>query len=166
MALAIASGAILSAETSPVSWADVSKAVVRFEQVMPGVAGGSAPTQGGHQILANAGIRTVIDLRTPAEGTEAARERAEAAALRYFNLPVSGKPPSRDVVEGFAELMADANNRPLYFHCRSGVRAGTLWAIYRRIGSVALDQAISEGKAIGMPDERIPQVRDFAIENY
>jgi len=147
-------------------WEDVSKVVGRFEEVAPAIAGGAAPAQGGFATLANAGVRTVIDLRTVPEGTEAARARAEAAGLRYFNLPVNGNPPSHQVMTRFAAVLADADVQPLYFYCRSGVRAGTVWAIYRRTGGVALDQAIAEGKSIGMSDQRATQVRDYPIETH
>ncbi|MCZ6870486.1 MAG: hypothetical protein O7G84_13370, partial [Gammaproteobacteria bacterium] len=71
------SAAMLSAGTAQVlRWDDVSKAAVRIEQVTPTIAAGGAPAEGGYRILADGGIRSVIDLRTAAEGTEAARERA------------------------------------------------------------------------------------------
>ncbi len=165
--LAAVSAATLSAGTAQVlRWDDVSKPAVRIEQVTPTIAAGGAPAEGGYRILADGGIRSVIDLRTAAEGTEAARERAEAAGLRYFNLPMNGDPPSQPVVTRFAQLVADADVQPLYFHCRSGNRAGTLWAIYRRLGGVNLDQAIAEGQAIGMHAERIPQVSNYPIETH
>ncbi len=167
VALAIVGAATMGAETAQIlRWDDVSKAAVRIEQVTPTIAAGGAPVEGGYRILADAGIRSVIDLRTAAEGTEAARERAQAAGLRYFNLPMNGDPPSQPMVTRFAQLLADPDVQPLYFHCRSGNRAGTLWAIYRRIGGVNLDQAIAEGRAIGMHDERVAQVRNYPIETH
>lgn len=143
--------------------AAVADAVPHYDRLTPSIAGGGAVEAGGYRILAQAGIRTVVDLRTSREGVAQAREQAQAAGLRYFNLAVDAAPPSRDVLERFAELMADPNLQPLYFHCRSGVRAGTLWAIYRRSQGVATDQAILEGRTIGLSDARIPQVRDYPL---
>ena len=164
VALAMMSGFAFATEAGPAPFgAEVAEAVARYDRVTQTIAGGGVVAAAGYPILAEAGIRTVIDLRTSGEGVVEAREQAAAAGLRYFNLPVGAEVPSREVLEQFAVLTSDGDLQPVYFHCVSGARAGTVWAIHRLRQGIALDQAIVEGRTIGLSEERIAQVRNYPL---
>lgn len=124
-------------------------------------------------LVQSLGLRCVIDLRTPAE-VEAGRAPVDAlGAASYHHLPLletleeTVRPAavadpasaladnyvemlqggSRSVARAF-ELMADADNMPLVFHCAAGKdRTGILAALLLSV--------------LGVPDEEIAQ--DYAL---
>ncbi|MEJ2131213.1 MAG: sulfur transferase domain-containing protein [Gammaproteobacteria bacterium] len=154
---------LLVAGSIPAAEPALEGATRHFVWLTPTVAGGGAVSEPGYRILADAGIRTIIDLRDDADDVAAARAEAHAAGQDYFNLPIGREAPSPEVVERFGELMEHADAAPVYFHCVSGARAGTLWAIYRRGEGASVDQAIEEGRRVGLSEARESQVRDYQV---
>lgn len=98
--------------------------------------------------LARAGVRTVINLRSPVEAVDF-DEAAEAArlGLRYAPLPITGAPDlDRSRVREFGRLL-DAARREggVLVHCASGNRVGAM---------VALDEALNRGRPLSEALER------------
>jgi uncharacterized protein (TIGR01244 family) len=143
------------AQTSEVPCADkVSSAVTRYTRVRPTVATAGLLKEGAIGELKALGFATILDLRGPEEGTEAEKRAAEAAGLRYLNIPVTDELPSEAQVSAFARVVEDASNAPLLVHCASANRVGTMWTLYRTRTGFPLAQAIEEGRAIGMQKGR------------
>ncbi|MBV6413761.1 MAG: hypothetical protein IT479_11875 [Xanthomonadales bacterium] len=95
---------------------------------------GGQPTQADWPALKAAGIRRVINLRTPEEmGTIGYDQAAELQALgiSYQTHPVGGNahPYTPALVEVFDAQMR-AGGGDLLLHCASGVRAGQLYAAW------------------------------------
>ena len=132
--------------------------VVNYRRTTPTLATGGLILDNGITELEQLGFSAIIDLRTPAEGTESERAAAEATGLRYTNLPVGKEAPTMEQVRRFGTLIEDPTNHPVLVHCRSGNRVGTLWALYRISEGVPLEIAIEEGRAIGMQPSRENQV--------
>jgi protein tyrosine phosphatase (PTP) superfamily phosphohydrolase (DUF442 family) len=104
----------------------------RFATVTPGqlYRSGAMPPERLVEKVEEHGIRAVVDLRTYGED-EAERRALDALGVKYFNLPSSQAPPP-DVVEGFLEIAAQSENRPLLVHCEHGVGRAVLFsALYR-----------------------------------
>jgi len=74
--------------------------------------------------LAEAGYRTVLDLRGEDEdrGFDEAAE-ARATGMRYINVPV-GKSLPDDALEQVREVLRDRSNHPVLVHCGSANRVG------------------------------------------
>ncbi len=72
----------------------------------------------------------VIDLRTAQEGVAEEAEQMKQAGISYFNLPVGRDGLSDTITSDFAALLEEHKGRPVVVHCRSGNRAGLLWATY------------------------------------
>lgn len=93
--------------------------------------------------LAEAGYRTIVDLRAAHEprGFDEARE-VKAAGLQYVNIPVVG-PPDEDTYETFRGVLREAENDGTVVHCASGNRVGGLMIPY-----LVLDKGMSEANAL------------------
>jgi protein tyrosine phosphatase (PTP) superfamily phosphohydrolase (DUF442 family) len=92
---------------------------------------GAQPQPEDYKALAALGIKTIIDLRDDPTGYE--KPDAEAAGLKYVNIPMSDKrkPPSEQV-EAFIGIAKDASSWPFYVHCAGGRhRTGLIGAVYR-----------------------------------
>ncbi|HWP43542.1 MAG TPA: tyrosine-protein phosphatase [Blastocatellia bacterium] len=92
---------------------------------------GAQPDEEDYKVLASLGINSIIDLRN--DPREYARRAAEAAGLKYFNIPMSDKKrPSDEQIEAFLDLIKDPATGVFYVHCKGGRhRTGVMGAIYR-----------------------------------
>lgn len=105
--------------------------VKNFGKVNDRLFRGGQPTSLNYHELAGLGIKTILDLREDAETFAA--PGAEAAGLKYINLPLNAKrPPTREESEQFLRIMKDDANGPVFIHCAGGRhRTGVLVAVYR-----------------------------------
>lgn len=124
-----------------------------FHQVNAQIYRGAQPRAGGIRRLAQLGIKTIISLREANERTEAEEREAEAAGLRFINVPLPDfSRPRAEQVKEILALLNDAQNYPIFIHCRRGAdRTGTIIACYR----IAHDgwtskRALAEAKGYGM----------------
>ena len=81
--------------------------------------------------LAEAGYRTVIDLRTCEEdpGFDES-EMVRQAGMEYVNIPVGHETIEDETFERFRELMKNPERRPVLVHCSSANRVGALLVPY------------------------------------
>jgi len=147
-------------ETAQVPFGDKMGAeVANYNRLRPYLATGGSIDLSAVDSLKQKGFRTIIDLRTPEEGTEEERAAVEAAGMTYVNLPIAKGAPSDAQITRLAELLEDESAAPLLLHCASGNRVGTVWAIYRARKGIPLEIAIEEGRTAGMGSSREAQVR-------
>ncbi|WP_116367486.1 beta-lactamase hydrolase domain-containing protein [Parahaliea mediterranea] len=139
----------------------VSEQVVNYHPLRPLIATAGTLQAGGVEELAALGFRTIIDLRTPPEGTASETAAVERAGLRYVNLPQGGAWPGSNDVAQFQRLLEEAEP-PVMVHCASGNRVGALWAALRLKQGADLDTVRSEAYAIGLKPARDSQLRDYA----
>lgn len=126
-----------------------------------GIAG--TPDLAGLAARRDAGLALVVDLRTEAEDPTVERAAAEAVGLRWVNLPVGSDPADAAVVRRFGELLASVpEGRGVLLHCRSGNRAGEVWARHRLAQGASLEEALAEGFAAGLSESRAAFVRSAA----
>jgi uncharacterized protein (TIGR01244 family) len=108
------------------------------------------------------GFRSVLNLRTDAEGVDLKREQelVEKAAMKYFNVPVVGSAPKTESVEAFIKVVKDKANHPMLIHCASANRVGAFWMIYRVVEQGwSEDRALEEATQIGLTN---PALKKFA----
>jgi protein tyrosine/serine phosphatase len=94
---------------------------------------GGQPGKGGMRKLAALGVNTIINLRHTDQRTLAEAEEANAAGLRYFNIPLErmGR-PNNSRMEQVLSLITAKENGVVFVHCRRGSdRTGTVIAVYR-----------------------------------
>src|SRR5262245_3112044 len=82
--------------------------------------------------LAANGFRSVLNLRTTAEGVDLKHEQelTEKAGMKYFNVPVTGNAPTAESVVAFINVVKDKTNHPMLVHCGGGNRVGGFMMIY------------------------------------
>ena len=73
------------------------------------------------------GIKTIIDLRNDEESF--AKSAAEAAGLKYYNIPMNGvsAPTDADVAQ-FLKIVNDPASGKVYMHCKAGIHGQEPWA--------------------------------------
>lgn len=103
----------------------------------------------------------VIDLRTQVEGTAEEAAALIAAGVGYVNLPVAGASVDPATVASVTSLLEARAGRPVVLHCRSGNRAGMLYAAH------LIDRGVNAGDALREVDAvvTVEAVRD-AISDY
>src|SRR5262245_44211999 len=80
---------------------------------------GEQPGKQDYAALASIGVKTIIDLREDAKSTS--RGLAEAAGLKYINIPIDGHgTPSDENAAAFLKAVEDESNGPVYVHCAGG----------------------------------------------
>ncbi len=139
-----------------------------FHRVNDGLYRGAQPPKGALRRLAGFGIKTVINLRDDDERAAAEGREAEAAGLRYVNVPLSdfGRPDDAQV-ERVLALIEDPRNQPVFVHCKKGAdRTGTVVAVYRiRHDGWTADEALREAKSRGLSWMQF-KMKDYISDAY
>lgn len=133
-----------SAKTAPVF---PNIAIKNFGQMDERFFRGSQPGEGDFKALAALGVKTIIDLRD--DPTSYEKRDAEAAGMRYVNIPMSDSSRPRDEqIAQFLKLVDDPATGPFYVHCAGGRhRTGVMGAVYRMThDGWNFDQAYKEMK--------------------
>ena len=143
-----------------------------FHRVNERLYRGGQPRNGALRKLADLGVKTVINLRDDDRRARAEGQEAEAAGLRYFNIPFGrlGR-PTDEQVEQVLSLIDAPQSGVVFVHCAKGQdRTGTVVAIYRIThdgwtGERAKDEANRYGMKFwqrGMKDFISDYYRDHA----
>ena len=92
---------------------------------------GGQPKEEDYKQLAAIGIKTIIDLRD--DPTDYEKRDAEAAGIRYVNIPMSDKDyPAAAAIDQFLKLVDDPSTGKFFVHCAGGRhRTGVIGAVYR-----------------------------------
>lgn len=125
--------------------------ITNFRQVDERVYRGAAPSGDGLADLRRLGVTTVVDVR--AETDHTAAERAAAAGMAWFHLPIrDGQLPDEGQVEEFLRIVEDAS-APVFLHCGAGVgRTGAMSAVYlNATGQTDGTEALRQNLAVGPP---------------
>ena len=92
---------------------------------------GAQPEARDYKQLAALGIKTIIDLRDDPVSYE--KRDAEAAGMRYVNIPMSdSRRPRDEQIDQFLKLASDPATGRFFVHCAGGRhRTGVMGAVYR-----------------------------------
>lgn len=126
----------------------VAPGIMNASSPLEGVATAGQPTEAELKELAEAGYKTVVDLRTPQEDRGFAEpEVVRGAGMEYLNIPLEANPGSfgDEDFDRFRELMTDHERRPVLVHCGSATRVGALMLAY-----LILDEDKSPDEAVEM----------------
>ncbi|BFM10934.1 hypothetical protein R50072_10870 [Simiduia litorea] len=123
--------------------------VANFYQHNDQIATGGLVAEDALARLKAQGYEQIIDLRSAAEAPEVEGEAAKQLGLTWFNFPMTGELPSAEQIQQFGAALGDSKT---LVHCRSGNRAGMAWSLWQISQGVALEQALAEGRAMGMKD--------------
>lgn len=119
------------------------------------------------QQAAEAGYKSVLNLRSPQEDGTLADEQAqaEAAGLSYVNIPVKPSDINAELTDQVMQALDDLP-KPVLTHCKTGVRAGSMALMYQatRTGMDA-ETAFATSKENGFDWDAHPQIKQV-IEQY
>ena len=126
--------ALLTAATAVSIWAGVDldqlQGLPNAVALKEGVIGGGKPSIEALENAKAQGFKTVIDLRTPPEGTKTEERQVKTLGMNYYNVPVQGSNVSDLQVDQVTQVLSDPDNYPIILHCGSGYRVNLLWNLY------------------------------------
>ena len=140
----------------------------KFHKVNENLYRGAQPQSGGLKKLSELGIKTVINLRGESDQTHNEQVEAEAAGMRYFNIPMSGLGrPSDEQVNRALSIIDARENWPVFVHCQRGAdRTGVIIAVYRISREQwTEEQAITEAKRFGLASIQFRK-KDYISDYY
>lgn len=139
--------------------------VTNFTRVDATVACGGATDVATLDNLKKDGFKTVINLRVasePGANIEQNQARAKELGLKYVHVPFSAGSPDPKVFDTVLATIADKSNQPVYLHCGSAQRVGSVWLAKRVLqDNYSIDKATNEAKAIGLSN---PGLEKFALQ--
>jgi len=105
--------------------------IKNFGQIDERFYRGAQPKEEDYAALAALGVRTVVDLRDDPKAYE--KPAAEAAGMRYVNIPMDDKSyPKDEQIKAFLKLVDDPSTGKFFVHCAGGRhRTGVMGAVYR-----------------------------------
>jgi len=106
-----------------------------FRKVNDWLYRGGQPEEQQYQLLADQGIKTVINLRSTKRLIETERAIVERLGMRFESIPMTYiKSPTYNEVKQFLAIVDDSQMRPIFVHCLHGAdRTGILCGIFRMI---------------------------------
>jgi uncharacterized protein (TIGR01244 family) len=139
--------------------------VTNFTRVDATVACGGATEVATLDNLKKDGFKTVINLRVasePGANIEQNQARAKELGLKYVHVPFSAGAPDPKVFDSVLATIADKANQPVYLHCGSAQRVGSVWLAKRVLqDNYSIEKATNEAKAIGLSN---PGLEKFALQ--
>lgn len=111
------------------------------------------------------GVKTIVDLRSPQEGTGEERVLVQKYGMNYFNVPVTPSSLRKAQADVISHVLSDEANKPVIIHCSSGNRVGALWAVYLRYyKNLGVNEAIDEGIKKGLRSESLIETVRHVLE--
>jgi tyrosine-protein phosphatase SIW14 len=114
---------------------EVQKVIKNFQTVDNKYYRGAVPDSKGIEYLIECKqVKMIVDLRfVPAKKLEKYEKLVKESGLKYINIPMFPFwPPNIRQINLFLKIIANADNLPVYVHCREGKdRTGIMTAIYR-----------------------------------
>jgi len=139
--------------------------IVNFSKVDAVVACGGATETSALDGLAKDGFKSVINLRQATENNANVDQnaaRAKELGLKYIHIPFNAQQPDPKVIDQFLAAIADKGNQPVYVHCGSASRVGSVWLVKRVLqDGWTVEKATEEAKLIGLRGEPLEK---FALD--
>ena len=131
-------------------------------------ATGGQPKDQAYTKAAAAGFRSVLNLRTAAEGIDLARERkqVEGTKMRYFNIPVNSLSPRPEQADEFLRITRDKANHPMLVTCATANRVGAFMMILRVLEQGwSPEEAGAEAAKIGLRGDELKKfAKDYIAQ--
>jgi uncharacterized protein (TIGR01244 family) len=124
--------------------------IPNYQKIRPDLATSAQPALEAVKKLKEMGFKTVVNLRMPQEGIEKDREAVEAQGLSFVSVPITPVTFSAKDVEAVAKVLDDQTAGPTLLYCSSANRVGAVWTVYEVRKGKSLDEALAEGKKIGL----------------
>ena len=169
-ALSVSSVALVLSASAFAQTKQERAGIVNFTKVDAVVACGGATETAALDGLAKDGFKAVINLRLASEANaniEANAAHAKSLGLNYVHIPFNGQQPDPKAVDQFLATIANKANQPVYIHCGSASRVGSMWLVKRVLqDGWAVDKATEEAKLIGLRGEPLEKFALSYIDSH
>jgi len=158
--LFIAAQMLIACASSPVDMQALQDAeILNLRAPESNILASGQPTQGQLEVMAAAGVRHVVNLRTEGEEVDFDEQQAvEALGMTYYSIPVAGAAGINGSNAGsLLSTLARTAGEPVLIHCATGNRVGGLMAVSHFANSANVDAAMAEGERWGMTSERLQE---------
>lgn len=136
-----------------------------YKRLSAGLAAAGAPSAEAALRLKDLGFKTVIDLRTEAEGTAEEKAAVEKQGLRYVSVPMTAASFSLADARAVAAVLDDPDAGPVLLHCASSNRVGAVYGVVQALKGKTLAEAEAAAREAGLKSEpMIEAMRRVAAE--
>ncbi|MER3416679.1 MAG: hypothetical protein C4297_10780 [Gemmataceae bacterium] len=109
------------------------------------------PTKEDFKLLADMGVKAVINLRMPGELDWDEKSVVEGLGMKYYSIPFKAPETLTDKVFDEVRKILREQRGALLVHCSTANRVGAVWIAFRVLDcGVPLDRALKEAKQIGL----------------
>lgn len=131
---AVPSRAIAGVDAS--TSAAATAGIPHFQEVRPGVYRGGQPTEEGWAYLRSLGIKTVVKLDLPSEGSDDAAQKLGMTVVDASGPPATFRnflgAPKPERISLALQTLEDEKHWPVFVHCRHGQdRTGLVIGLFR-----------------------------------
>lgn len=143
---------------APIEVVDLEVAGVRNLHQAGSIYTAGQHDEAGLRALQERGVRTVVNLRFPAETPDMdqgalAEELGLAWESRSFNSPET---MTDELIAEVCASLSDESKHPLLLHCASANRVGAIWYVHRMLDhGIESEQAESEAREIGLRSDAL-----------
>ncbi len=141
-------------ETAPPALMDAAAIdIPNAKMPVKGILTGGQPSVEQLDTAAQAGYRTIVNLRAPGEqGSWDEAMKAAELGLRYVAIPIGGADGlSAENARKLAEIVDDPSALPAMVHCASGNRVGALFALKAlHVDGADAENALTIGREAGL----------------
>jgi len=133
------------------------------------LATAAQPSEQAFSKVAAAGFRSVLNLRTAAEGVDIEKERelVERSGMRYLHIPVVSSAPRSEQADEFIRAVREKSLHPMLIHCSSANRVGAFMMIYRVVEQGWSDKkALEEAVKIGLSSDTLKKFAETYIAQH
>jgi uncharacterized protein (TIGR01244 family) len=144
---------------------ETAEGIPNYKRLSPDLAAAGQPTGDAIARLKEMGFRTVINLRTEAEGTAEEKAAVLGQGLRYVSVPVTPDSFSLADARAVAAVLADPTAGPVLLHCGSSNRVGAVYGVVQALKGKTAAEAEAAARAAGLSSEPMAEaMRRVAAE--
>lgn len=133
--------------------------ISNYSKVTESVLAAGQPAPTAWSAISDAGVTTVINLRTEEEGALDEASMVEDAGMRYVHVPVDSTGFDAEKITAIQEAMAQAEGRVM-IHCASSNRVGAFWYLHQMAAGANKEAALMEADRAGL---RSPNLREQVV---
>ncbi|MGH8546760.1 MAG: fused DSP-PTPase phosphatase/NAD kinase-like protein, partial [Gammaproteobacteria bacterium] len=122
---------------------------------------GGQPSTSAYAKAAANGFRSVLTLRSAADGVDLVRERfmVEQYKMRHFNISPTKDLPRHEQIGEFLGLVRDKANHPMLINCAFAERVAPLMMIFRMVEQGwSEERAVEEASRSGLKSESLKKL--------
>lgn len=142
--------------TAPLA-SDIPRSIHNYNRALPWLATAGSLGKKDLNTLKLVGFKTIIDLRTAAEGTEEEKDIVNDLGLTYENIEVTNT-ITADQLKTFTDIL-DKAEKPVLVHCATANRVGGMLALYHIQNGMDVDTAMELGRAANMTESYEQTIR-------